>query len=125
MIATDLASNVFLKYGTDVLARMPSSIVLRKAHGLFALATPGFEEACDVDTVLSSLATGKVTSQALLVSGPATARTLSSPASLRMLLAACAGFAASSRVTMLSLAPLTPPASLTSFSSIFSVTVLA
>jgi len=99
-------------------------MVLRNAQGRLALATPGFDEACDVVTVLSSLATGKVTSQALLVKGPATARTLSSPASLRMLLAACAGLAASSRMTMLSLAPLMPPASLTSFSSIFSVTVL-
>ena len=47
----------------------PSSIVLRNAHGRLSLATPGFEEACEVATIFISLATGKVTSAALLVSG--------------------------------------------------------
>ena len=75
---------------------MPSSTVLRNAHGRLALATPGLEEACEVETIFISLATGKVTSHALLVSGPATASTLSSPASLRSALAACAGLAPSS-----------------------------
>src|SRR3954451_20173050 len=96
MIATDLMLNVFLKYGTVVRPSTPSSIVLRKAQGRLSLATPGFEEACEVATTFISLATGKVTSAALLVSGPATARTLSSPASLRRLFVACAGLAPSS-----------------------------
>src|SRR6516165_10389569 len=73
---------------------MPSSTVLRNAHGRLALATPGFEEACEVETIFISLATGNVTSHVLLVSGPATARTLSSPASLRSAFAASAGLAA-------------------------------
>src|SRR5580704_17061532 len=100
-------------------------MVLRKAQGRLSLATPGFEDACDVDTIFISLATGNVTSAALLVSGPATANALSSPASLRRLLVACAGLVASSRIAMRSFAPLMPPPPLTCFSSIWSVTVLA
>ena len=88
--------NLLWKNGTVVPASTASSIVLRNAHGRFNLATPGLEEACDMVTILLSFATGKATSQALLVSGPATASTLSSVASLRIRLAACAGFAPSS-----------------------------
>src|SRR3981081_404034 len=99
-------------------------MVLRNAQGRFSLATPGFDDACEVATSFISLATGNVTSAALLVSGPATARTSSSPASLRSELAAWAGLAPSSRMVILILAPLMPPASLVCFSSIFSVTVL-
>src|ERR1700733_13295812 len=100
-------------------------MVLRKAQGRLSLATPGFDEACEVETTFISLATGNVTSAALDVSGPATASTWSSPDSLRRLLVACAGLVASSRITMCSLAPLMPPPSLTCFSSSCSVTVLA
>src|SRR5258708_15646278 len=100
-------------------------MVLRNAQGRFSLATPGFDDACEVATTFISLATGTVTSAALLVSGPAIARTLSSPASLRSAFVACAGRVASSTMTILRFAPLTPPASLTCFSSISSVTVLA
>src|SRR6195952_1550531 len=114
----------FLKYGTVVLASTPSSTVLRNAQGRFSLATPGLDEACDVATTFISLATGNVTSAALLVSGPATAKTFSSPASLRSELAACAGLAPSSRTVILTFAPLMPPASFVCCSSIFSVTVL-
>src|ERR1700712_4066548 len=114
----------FLKYGTVVLASTPSSTVLRNAQGRFSLATPGLDEACDVATTFISLATGNVTSAALLVSGPATAKTFSSPASLRSELAACAGLAPSSSTEILTFAPLMPPASLVCFSSIFNVTVL-
>src|SRR5579872_6350453 len=99
-------------------------MVLRNAQGRLSLATPGFDEACEVATTFISLATGKVTSAALDVSGPATASTWSSPASLRRSFVACAGLVASSRITMRSSAPLTPPASLTCFSSICSVAVL-
>src|SRR3954465_9518692 len=98
MIATDLMLNVFLKYGTVVRPSTPSSIVFRKAQGRLSLATPGFEEACEVATIFMSLATGKVTSAALLVRGPATASAFSSPANFRRLFVACAGFVASSRM---------------------------
>src|SRR5919201_556969 len=96
MMATERTLKVFLKNGTVVFAKIPSSMVLRNAQGRLALATPGLDDACEVAVTCISLATGKATSQVLLVSGPAIASTLSSPASLRSALVACAGRAASS-----------------------------
>ena len=63
MIATVLMLKVFLKYGTVVRPSTPSSMVLRNAQGRLSLATPGFDEACEVETTFISLATGNVTSR--------------------------------------------------------------
>ena len=72
--------------------RAPSSLsdvrALRKAHGRLAAAMPGLAEVGVIIGVLPWTATGKVTSDSPLKSGPTMATTWSLPMSLRVRLIA-------------------------------------